>query len=275
MATSESSIPETMRKKVETYIFALQDEIVSAFEKIDPNAPPFKRDSWVRAHGSGGKGMSCVFSAPSPDPTSSPSAQEPNTVLEKAGVNISVVHGMLPPPAIKQMRADHSSIPYDGTSSLPFFAAGISLVVHPRNPNAPTVHANYRYFEITEPVTEGSVDPGKVVAWWFGGGSDLTPSYLYEEDAIHFHSTIKNACNQHGSELYPTFKKCATNTFTYLIGGKLEELADYFLTTSVAKSIHDSQMMFPGLNRPRTFLRSFRLWATLLSPLTSLSWNVG
>ncbi|EGN97810.1 hypothetical protein SERLA73DRAFT_182560 [Serpula lacrymans var. lacrymans S7.3] len=213
MATSESSIPETMRKKVETYIFALQDEIVSAFEKIDPNAPPFKRDSWVRAHGSGGKGMSCVFSAPSPDPTSSPSAQEPNTVLEKAGVNISVVHGMLPPPAIKQMRADHSSIPYDGTSSLPFFAAGISLVVHPRNPNAPTVHANYRYFEITEPVTEGSVDPGKVVAWWFGGGSDLTPSYLYEEDAIHFHSTIKNACNQHGSELYPTFKKWCDEYF--------------------------------------------------------------
>src|SRR5580658_6674585 len=176
----------TMRRRMETYIVGLQDRIVTAFEAHDPNAPKFKRDSWVRAQG--GSGTSCVFAS---------SEATPNTpaVLEKAGVNISIVHGLLPPAAIKQMRADHASLPFDpnSTTSLPFFAAGISLVIHPRNPNAPTVHANYRYFEITETVPEGETT-GKLLAWWFGGGSDLTPSYLFEEDARHFHGTLKAAC---------------------------------------------------------------------------------
>ncbi|KII91000.1 hypothetical protein PLICRDRAFT_106869 [Plicaturopsis crispa FD-325 SS-3] len=191
-----------MREQVEEYILSLQDVIVNAFEKLDPTAPPFKRDSWVRAQG--GKGQSCVFAAPSSLTTPA------NTVLEKAGVNISIVHGNLPPAAIKQMRADHSTIPYDPESntSLPFFAAGISLVIHPRNPSAPTVHANYRYFEITDPAEEGTI-----LAWWFGGGCDLTPSYLFEEDAKHFHGTLKSACDQHGAALYPAFKKWCDEYF--------------------------------------------------------------
>ncbi|KAG6862748.1 hypothetical protein C0993_001654, partial [Termitomyces sp. T159_Od127] len=132
------------------------------------------------------------------------------------GVNISIVHGILPPAAIKQMRADHTSMPLpDRPEGLPFFAAGISLVIHPRNPHAPTVHANYRYFEITEPVNENQPAPekSKVLAWWFGGGCDLTPSYLYEEDAVHFHTTIKNACDKHGPQLYPKFKKWCDEYF--------------------------------------------------------------
>ncbi|KAF8159903.1 Coproporphyrinogen III oxidase [Crassisporium funariophilum] len=200
-----------MRQQVEEYINTLQDEIVSSFEKLDPNAPPFKRDSWVRTQG--GIGKSCVFASPIAEGASA-SASAPQTVLEKAGVNISIVHGVLPPPAIKQMRADHTSMPLpDRPDGLPFFAAGISLVVHPRNPHAPTVHANYRYFEITEPTTTDSDEEPKVLAWWFGGGSDLTPSYLYEEDAVHFHSTLKNACDKHGSQLYPTFKKWCDEYF--------------------------------------------------------------
>jgi coproporphyrinogen III oxidase len=197
----------TMRQRFEEYILGLQEEIITSFETLDPNAPKFKRDSWLRAH-QGGKGVSGVFFAPPPTDAS----PGPQTVLEKAGVNISVVHGMLPPAAIKEMRADHSSIPYDEKTSLPFFAAGISLVVHPRNPHAPTVHANYRYFEISEKAAEGE-GTGKVVAWWFGGGSDLTPSYLYDEDARHFHTTLQYACNQHGSELYPVFKKWCDEYF--------------------------------------------------------------
>lgn len=196
-----------MRQRFEEYIFGLQEEIITSFETLDPNAPKFKRDSWLREH-QGGKGVSGVFFAP-PTTDGSPS---PQTVLEKAGVNISVVHGMLPPAAIKEMRADHSSIPYDEKTSLPFFAAGISLVIHPRNPHAPTVHANYRYFEISEKAAEGE-GTGKVVAWWFGGGSDLTPSYLYDEDARHFHTTLQKACNQYGSELYPVFKKWCDEYF--------------------------------------------------------------
>ncbi|KAI0775599.1 Coproporphyrinogen oxidase [Trametes elegans] len=204
---AQSDIP--MRQRVEEYISKLQDDIVTALEKLDPNAPQFKRDAWLRAQG--GRGLSCVFSAPVPPPGVAPQ----NTALEKGGVNISVVHGMLPPPAIKQMRADHSTIP-NIESSVPFFAAGISLVIHPRNPHAPTAHANYRYFEITEPPTEeeqAAGKPGKLIAWWFGGGADLTPSYLYEEDAVHFHSTLKAACDPHGAAVFPTLKKWCDEYF--------------------------------------------------------------
>lgn len=200
-----------MRQRVEEYIIELQDTIVSSFEKLDPNAPTFKRDSWVRAQG--GKGMSCVFAVPASDGA----AKTQETILEKAGVNISIVHGQLPPPAIKQMRADHSSLPYDPDkpTGLPFFAAGISLVIHPRNPHAPTVHANYRYFEVTKPKEDGDNAEGTddVVAWWFGGGCDLTPSYLYEEDGVHFHKTLKDACDPHGAPLYPAFKKWCDEYF--------------------------------------------------------------
>ncbi|KIJ61092.1 hypothetical protein HYDPIDRAFT_116349 [Hydnomerulius pinastri MD-312] len=199
-----SSTP-TMRQKMEKFIDDLQNNIVTKLEELDPNAPKFKRDSWLRAQG--GRGLSCVFACP-PDAGQTTSAQQ--TVLEKAGVNVSVVHGMLPPAAIKEMRADHSSIPYDGQTSLPFFASGISIVIHPRSPFLPTVHANYRYFEITEKVAEGE-ETGKVVAWWFGGGSDLTPSYLDEDDAKHFHNTLKKACDN--EEVYRAFKKWCDEYF--------------------------------------------------------------
>ncbi|KAF9465576.1 coproporphyrinogen III oxidase [Collybia nuda] len=210
MANSDpSEKTKPMRKQVEEYIVSLQDQIVSSFETLDPGAPAFKRDSWVRAQG--GTGQSCVFACPTDDV-----AVAQSTVLEKAGVNISIVHGTLPPAAIKQMRADHTSMPLpDRPDGLPFFAAGISLVVHPRNPHAPTVHANYRYFEITEPTegTAGGSSPGELLAWWFGGGCDLTPSYLYEADATHFHSTLKTVCDKHGAQLYPAFKKWCDEYF--------------------------------------------------------------
>ncbi|KAG5638762.1 hypothetical protein H0H81_010384 [Sphagnurus paluster] len=208
MAIPESSTSKPMRAQFEEFVVSLQNEIVSAFEALDGAAPAFKRDSWVRPEG--GMGQSCVFASPADDPTH-------QSVLEKAGVNTSVVYGTLPPAAIKQMRADHTSMPLpDRPDGLPFFAAGISLVIHPRNPNAPTVHANYRYFEITEPTDSSDSDTPsepKLLAWWFGGGCDLTPSYLFEEDAIHFHSTLKNVCDQHGPALYPTFKKWCDQYF--------------------------------------------------------------
>ncbi|KAG6835434.1 hypothetical protein H0H93_001497 [Arthromyces matolae] len=208
---STDSLEKPMRAQVEEYIVSLQEQIVTAFETLDPKAGSFKRDSWVRSQG--GNGRSCVFACPSDDPTAAH-----DSILEKAGVNISIVHGVLPPAAIKQMRADHTSMPLpDRPEGLPFFAAGLSLVIHPRNPHAPTVHANYRYFEITEPVKKDQPTPEQeqpeVLAWWFGGGCDLTPSYLYEEDAIHFHSTLKKACDKHGSQLYPTFKKWCDEYF--------------------------------------------------------------
>jgi coproporphyrinogen III oxidase len=201
-----------MRQQAEEYILKLQDDIVSAFEALDPNSPPFKRDSWIRPEG--GSGQSCVFTVP---PTEDGACATSTSVLEKAGVNISLIHGKLPPAAIKQMRADHSSLPLpeDHPGGLPFFVAGLSLVIHPRNPNAPTVHMNYRYFEITEPASSDSdaaTEP-KILAWWFGGGSDLTPTYLFEEDAVHFHTVLKTACDAHGTVLFPAYKKWCDEYF--------------------------------------------------------------
>lgn len=193
-----------IRDQVAEYIIGLQDRIVAGLEKLDPSAPKFKRDSWTRAEG--GRGLSCAFAIPNPT-----RLEETSTILEKAGVNISIVYGNLPPAAVKQMKSEHATLPSDSDfeGALPFYAAGISLIIHPRNPHAPTVHANYRYFEVCD-----TKDTSKVIAWWFGGGCDLTPCYLYEEDGIHFHETLKNACDRHApGALYRPFKKWCDEYF--------------------------------------------------------------
>jgi coproporphyrinogen III oxidase len=199
--TTESTSSNSMRRRFALYIESLQNTIVTQLEHLDPSAPLFFRDRWERPQG--GYGISAVFSTPF-------SSTPATTILEKAGVNISVIDGSLPPSGVKQMRANHESLPYDpdSTVNLPFFAAGLSLVIHPRNPHAPTVHANYRYFEVTDPN-----DESKVLAWWFGGGSDLTPSYLYDDDARYFHATLKDACDAHGAALYPAFKSWCDEYF--------------------------------------------------------------
>ncbi|KAG8735650.1 Coproporphyrinogen-III oxidase [Ceratobasidium sp. 414] len=197
----------TMRSKVSAFVHSLQDEIVTSLESLDPTGPKFVRDSWTRAEG--GTGISCVIQNTDAARTDS---NVPFSPLEKAGVNISIINGRLPPAAIAHMRADHAGLPFDRSDipveGLPFFVAGLSLVIHPRSPHAPTVHANWRYFEVHEAGFDTS-DEGsgvKPVAWWFGGGSDLTPTYLYEEDCKHFHQTIQRACLEHGKDLYDVMK---------------------------------------------------------------------
>jgi coproporphyrinogen III oxidase len=180
-------------------------------------------------------------------------------VLEKAGVNISIVHGVLPPAAIKQMRSDHSSIPISETG-LPFFAAGISLVVHPSNPSAPTVHANYRYFEITKPVEAGESEPGELLAWWFGGGSDLTPCYLFEEDARHFHGTLKQACDGHGSSLYSAFKKWCDEYFFIPHRGETRGIGGIFFDDL---SDEDHKRLPDSSHRPRSPAEIFKFVQSL------------
>lgn len=189
-----------MRARMTEFIEKLQADIVATLEGIDPAAPRFHRREWDRAQG--GRGVSSTFTAP----------DHPQSVLEKAGVNISMIHGMLPPPAIKQMATEHASLAQNGdhSGSLPFFAGGISLIIHPRNPSVPTVHANYRYFEITE---ASDAEQPKVIAWWFGGITDLTPNYLFEDDVVHFHQILKNACDAYGAQLYPAFKKSCDGYF--------------------------------------------------------------
>ncbi len=165
--------------EVKAYLADLQNRIVAGLEAIDGKS--FQRDGWERPDGGGG--LSCVI--------------EEGNVLERGGVNFSYVFGHGLPASATAARPELA-----GRS---FEAAGVSLVLHPRNPYAPTVHMNVRFFEAKK---EGA-DP----VWWFGGGMDLTPYYGFEEDAIHFHQTCKTALDPIGSDYYPRFKKWCDEYF--------------------------------------------------------------
>ena len=180
---------------MEALIQEHQKRIVFALENID--GKKFRRDEWSRPHGGGG--ISCVL--------------QDGNVFEKAGVNTSVVYGELPRSAIEKMRADHKSFVSPDIEKLNFFAAGISLVLHPHNPMAPTVHLNYRYFETSDPRDPVNATGQAQQSWWFGGGTDLTPSYLFESDAEHFHKSLKIACDKHDKSYYPKFKKWCDEYF--------------------------------------------------------------
>ncbi|XP_043224240.1 oxygen-dependent coproporphyrinogen-III oxidase-like [Amphibalanus amphitrite] len=179
---------EDMKIRMELLILRIQAEFCHALEAEETSGAKFRVDRWRRKEGGGG--ISCVL--------------QDGQVFEKAGVNISVVHGSLPPPAVAQMNARGKHLP-DGIK-LPFFAAGVSSVIHPTNPYVPTIHFNYRYFEVQS-------EDGKPMGWWFGGGTDLTPYYLNEEDAKHFHSTLKRACDKHDPGYYRRFKTWCDNYF--------------------------------------------------------------
>lgn len=181
----ESVLDEKLPVKVqmERLIRQKQLEITKGLETLEPTKK-FQADEWERPNNGGG-GRSMVLAD--------------GETFEKAGVNISVVHGVLPPGAIERMKNDHKDIQTSDDGTVKFFACGLSMVIHPINPHAPTMHLNYRYFEISNP-------DDSVQTWWFGGGADLTPSYLYEEDAKHFHQLHKDALDPFGAELYPEFK---------------------------------------------------------------------
>ncbi|MFT4832690.1 MAG: coproporphyrinogen III oxidase [Psychroserpens sp.] len=162
-----------MKDKFYAYILQLQDTITSKLAEVDGLAS-FKEDVWERPEGGGGRTR----------------VIEEGNVFEKGGVNISGVQGELP----KTMQD------YFGVKDANFFACGLSLVLHPKNPMVPTVHANWRYFEMYD-------KGGNIVDQWFGGGQDLTPYYLFDEDAIHFHAICKRACDAHHPTFHETYKK--------------------------------------------------------------------
>lgn len=176
---------DDMKTQMELLIMRIQAEFCRALEKEEDKEAKFTVDRWTRKEGGGG--ITCVL--------------QDGRVFEKAGVNISVVSGKLPPAAIQQMRSRGKNLQ---NAELPFFAAGVSAVIHPRNPMVPTIHFNYRYFEVQD--KDG-------VQWWFGGGTDLTPYYLNEDDALHFHLTLKHACDDHDSSYYARFKKWCDDYF--------------------------------------------------------------
>lgn len=178
---------DDMKTKMELLILKIQADFCRALEAEEYAGQKFKVDRWLRNEGGGG--ITCVL--------------QDGEVFEKAGVNISVVKGHLPPQAVQQMRSRGKKL--SEGNKLPFFAAGVSAVIHPRNPMVPTIHFNYRYFEVID--TDGSKQ------WWFGGGTDLTPYYLDEDDAVSFHKTLKDACDQSDLEYYPKFKKWCDEYF--------------------------------------------------------------
>jgi len=168
-----------MKDQFYKYIETLQDAITTTIEELDGVAK-FKEDIWKRDEGGGGKTR----------------VIENGAVFEKGGVNVSAVYGKLPEALTKQFKVDEGD----------FFACGLSLVLHPKNPFVPTVHANWRYFEMYN-------SQGEIVTQWFGGGQDLTPYYFFNEDAIHFHTVCKKVCDNYQEEFYPIFKKNCDDYF--------------------------------------------------------------
>lgn len=168
-----------MRAKFNHYIEKLQDKITSKLAQVDGESL-FVEDIWERDGGGGGRTR----------------VIENGAVFEKGGVNISAVHGELPDSMKNYFKVETGQ----------FFACGLSLVIHPKNPFVPTVHANWRYFELYN-------SEGEVQDQWFGGGQDLTPYYLFEEDAKHFHQVCKKACDLHDDDFYFQYKKKCDDYF--------------------------------------------------------------
>lgn len=161
------------------FIEDLQNRICTVLEQED-GKENFVEDKWERPEGGGGKTR----------------VMTNGNVFEKGGVNTSVVFGEVNEAMRMQLKVNGNK----------WWACGLSLVLHPVNPFVPTVHCNYRMFELYN-------ENDEVIDRWFGGGTDLTPYYLFEEDAVHFHQTYKNVCNEYDPSFYPQFKLACDNYF--------------------------------------------------------------
>jgi coproporphyrinogen III oxidase len=164
------------KEEISTWFKSLQDTICKSLEEADSTGK-FKEDNWLRNEGGGGRTR----------------ILEEGTIIEKGGVLFSAVHG--PVPAF--LSGENSLIKKEDT----FYATGVSIVIHPRNPMVPIIHMNVRYFEMSNGI------------WWFGGGIDLTPHYVKEEDARFFHTALKTACEKHDETYYEKFKAWADDYF--------------------------------------------------------------
>jgi len=164
---------------VHAYLLDLQNRLVAELERVEGRS--FRRDPWQREEGGGGESRII----------------EDGNVFERGGVNFSRVYGERLPPSASAARRE--------LAGRAFEAAGVSLVLHPRNPYVPTVHMNVRFLVATKPQSEP--------IWWFGGGMDMTPYYGFEQDARHFHDTCRRALEAFGSDYYPRFKRWCDEYF--------------------------------------------------------------
>ncbi|MFN8672493.1 MAG: oxygen-dependent coproporphyrinogen oxidase [Candidatus Sericytochromatia bacterium] len=162
------------KRNVEEFFRNLQSDICKKLEKAD-GLGKFSTDTWKREEGGGG--ISCVI--------------KDGNIIEKGGVMFSAVEGKLPEKIQKGLNLPETD----------FFATGVSIIMHPKNPHVPIIHMNTRYFETSAGIN------------WFGGGIDLTPHYVEEDDAKYFHTKIKETCDKHDKNYYAEFKKWADNYF--------------------------------------------------------------
>ncbi|MCB9892573.1 MAG: oxygen-dependent coproporphyrinogen oxidase [Planctomycetes bacterium] len=223
----------TPRARYLAWFRDLQDRLCTAFEAIDGGAR-FREDTWEREGGGGGRSR----------------VLEKGSVFEKAGVNVSEVHGTFPDDLA-------ASLPGEG---LQFFAAGVSLVVHPRSPMVPTVHMNVRRIE-------------RASGGWFGGGADLTPYVLFEEDARHFHRVLRDAVEPYEEGAHARFKAECDRYFHLPhrgeargIGGVFfdylsdREEATFELVQRVGNAFFDAYLPIVEARRDEPFDEAHELW---------------
>ena len=169
-----TAVRESVHKEeIIKYFKSLQDSICNSLQEADGGGE-FKEDVWDRPGGGGGR-----------------SRVIEGKVIEKGGVNFSAVHGKMPEKISQKL----------GLNAGEFLATGVSIVLHPHNPKMPIIHMNVRYFEMSNGT------------WWFGGGIDLTPHYIVEEEARFFHLQLKQVCDKHHADYYPKFKRWADDYF--------------------------------------------------------------
>ncbi|THH36355.1 oxygen-dependent coproporphyrinogen oxidase [Neolewinella litorea] len=230
------------RHLITEYFRQLQDSICGSLSAAD--RADFTEDEWDRPGGGGGRARVLLGNA-----------------IEKGGVNFSAVHGELPPAAALSLQTEQEEAG--------FYATGVSIVLHPRNPHVPIIHMNVRYFEL---------DGGR---FWFGGGIDLTPHYVDREQAAWFHRQLRNTCEGFDPDYYPRFKKWADDYFyiphreeTRGVGGifydRLEpqtegktksELFDF--TAAVGETFVPTYLHLLELNRDKPVTETERRWQEL------------
>eukprot|EP00933_Yihiella_yeosuensis_P038162 TRINITY_DN32114_c0_g1_i1.p1 TRINITY_DN32114_c0_g1~~TRINITY_DN32114_c0_g1_i1.p1 ORF type:complete len:445 (+),score=95.60 TRINITY_DN32114_c0_g1_i1:86-1420(+) len=240
---------DSLRRRFEAMITEAQEQICSTIEEFDGGAK-FSYEPYSRDNGNGG-GIARVL--------------KDGNVFEKAGVNVSVVYGEMPQDALAAATSrgvDRAGRELKPGEKVPFFACGISSVMHPKNPHCPTMHFNYRYFE---------TDFG---TWWFGGGTDITPSYLDREDMKHFHGTYKEVCDKYDAEWYPKFKEWADRYFHIKHRGETRGLGGIFFddfnsedpethfkfSTDCLKAVTEAYVPVLAKNRDREFTQHQKEW---------------
>lgn len=227
---------------ITTYFQSLQDDICTAIATADGSE--FTEDQWDRPGGGGGRARVIR-----------------GNDIEKGGVNFSAVHGVLPPAAARSLSI--------GETETNFYATGVSIVLHPKNPHVPIIHMNVRYFEL---------DGGRS---WFGGGIDLTPHYIDREQARWFHRQLKERCDRFHPDFYPRFTKEADDYFylphrqeTRGVGGifydrlepgyeGLSKAALFDFTKAVGETFAPTYINLLNINREKSFTEQEKQWQHL------------